>query len=353
MSNITISDIAREAGVSKATVSRVLNNPSIVDRVKRERVREVIEKYHYQPSALARDLSVQKTSTIGILVPELDNPFFGSILRGALELFNERNYMVVCFNSDEKADRDIEALQDMRSYHYSGLLYTPSIGYMDPEKKKEINRLLDILDVPTVLMDRNYQDLKRFDAVYFDDFNAMREAASLLASAGHRKIGLLNSRDSEFLARIRRRGYIQGLKESGVPYQKKYDYVIPGYTKEGAYRKACEILAEDDRPTAIITGNNDITLGFLSALYEYGMHLSRDCVCIGLDRIEALDITGVKLDYILRDGYQLGKKAAKLILSRLKDPSRKTQEVALNYQIVIRNTEAYSTDQIAYSIGTA
>ncbi len=338
MGKITILDIAREAQVSKATVSRVLNKPEIVDASTREQVQRVIDKYHYRPSALARNMSIQRTSSIGVVIPEVDNPFFGSVLRGAIRVLEKKGYTIVCFNTDEKPGRDIKALQDLISYKYSGLLYTPVQEFSHIKEQKEIRRLLKQLDVPVVLVDRNFPELSQYDSVYFDDRNGIAQAVVALAEMGHQKIGFLNANPSYFLAKIRNDGYRMGLERCNIPFEEKYLYSIPRYSMEDSYAKSCEILQSKDRPTAMITGNNSITLGFLKALSEFGLQLGKDIECIGLDRIKELDIIGTNLSYILRTGEQVGEVAAQLLLERMEDANRPVQSIRLDHKLVIRKS---------------
>lgn len=338
MGNVTISDIARESQVSKATVSRVLNNPSIVDISTRMRVQGIIDKYQYKPSALARNMSAQRTTAIGVLIPEVDNPFFSNVLRGALDVASEHDYTIVCFSSDEIIKRDRKAIQEMISYKYSGLLYTPVQEFDRLPEREEIRNLLETFNAPVVLMDRDFPFLaEKYDSVCFDDCRGICESVERLAAAGHKRIALINaSEDISYLARIRNKGYRLGLENCGIPYDAAYHYILPEYSQEASYKKTCELLERGNYPTAFITCNNNLTLGFIKAISEYGLEISRDLDCIGLDRIEPLDIIGTRLNYIKRNGRLMGQKSAELVFQKLAEPKRERQNVILDHELVIR-----------------
>lgn len=335
MGNVTITDIAREAGVSKATVSRVLNRSASVDSNTRERVEEIIRRKKYSPSTVARNLAYGISSIVGIIVPEIDNPFFGEVLRGASSIADKNELTLMCFNSDDNAEKDYKALKTLRDYRVRGMLYTPAIDYDTSEQKKTVNKLLEGLDAPVVIMDREPAAFSRYDGIFFADRKSMCEATERLILAGHKKIGILNATQERWLARIRQAGYRDALEKHGIPYNENYCY-FGDYSMTRAYMQACEMLEKEDRPTAVVTCNNRISMGFLKALREHGMKIAEDISCIGLDRIEALDIVGNDFNFIRRDAIEMGKKAMEMLIRRMAFPTAAVQKVYLDSEIVIR-----------------
>ncbi len=324
----TINDIAREACVSKATVSRVLNNSASVKPETKLRVQQIMEQRRFTPSATARSLSRQSSNSIGVLVPEIDNPFFGEMFQGIMEIADKKNLVVMYFNSDDSADKDRRALLSLKEHRICGLLYTPAMDYTTKSQQKEIDKLLTDLDAPIVLMDRQPDSLSTYDCVSFDDETGIYEAAKALIGAGHRKVAILNATLDRVLARTRYRGYERALEEEGIPLEKRY--VFEGdYRMHTAYQLAKDLLSMEDRPTAVITCNNSTSLGFLKALYERGERLSEDIACIGLDRIEALDIIKCKFNYIERDAKQMGRRALGLLSERIQKPDGVIKQIIL------------------------
>ena len=324
---ITIENIAREANVSIATVSRVLNNSSSVTERTKERVNKVIQDMNYTPSAVARNLSKQKTTTIGVIIPQIDNPFFGHALRGISEVVDKNGYAIMCFNMDDHYIKDIAALNRMKEYRIAGLLFTPAVSYDTKAQRSNIIAHLNALDSPIVCFDRRILELN-LDEVVFDDEYAVYEAVTRMIVAGHTRIGLINGARDSYLGRIRLNGYVRALQDANLPVQEKYMF-FGNLRSELGYKQAKELLNMADRPTCVMLCNNEISYGFLCALRESGLKLVRDIQCVGLDRIDLLDIMDAGFNYIERDGELLGRTAAELLVKRIKSPERPREQICL------------------------
>lgn len=326
--DFTINDIAREAGVSKATVSRVLNDTASVKSETKKKIKEIMERRNFSPSATARNLSRQSSDTIGVIVPEVDNPFFGEILRGITEIADSHNLTLICCNSDDNQVKDEKALLMLKEHRVKGLLYTPAVDYESAEQQNVIQKLLADLNVPVVTMDRNLESLE-YDGVFFDDESAMYEATEALIKAGHTRIGIINATLDRVLARTRQRGYERALRDAEIPVESRYIY-LGDYRMTTAYKLSKKLLVMEERPTAVLTCNNRTSLGFLKALYECGERPAKDIACIGLDRIEALDVIGNKFNCIERDANQMGKQAIELLMKRIEFPDKPLKQVVLS-----------------------
>ena len=332
MSNLTIMDIAREAGVSKATVSRVINNSGAVSPRTKERVLEIIKENKFSPSATARNLSKGTSSAIGFVVPEIDNPFFGEILRGVTEITDQNNLTLICCNTDDEREKDRRALDLFKENRVRGILYTPAVDYTDKKDRKNLIRTFDEINVPVVIMDRNI-NLPNVDGVYFNDYQGIYEATAALIEAGHTKIGMINADLERVLARDRQKGFFDAMKEAGIPVRE--DYMFAGdYHATKAYHLSRKLLAMEDRPTAVITCNNRTTLGFLKALSERGESVPDDIVCVGLDRIETLELLGHQYNFVERDAMRMGHEAIKLLLNRMEYPERPKMEEVLGTRLI-------------------
>lgn len=141
MPNVTINDIARCAGVSKATVSRVLNHPDVVDEKTRKTVQRVMEEKNYRPSVTARNLSNRKSSTIGVILPQVDNMFFGEMLRGMIHVADKNELTIMCFNSDDSKKKDLQTLEILAGHRVRGLIYVPAVSYEEKNERKVLNLL--------------------------------------------------------------------------------------------------------------------------------------------------------------------------------------------------------------------
>lgn len=295
---------------------------------------EIIRKRSYTPSATARNLSKRTSSTIGMIAPEVDNPFFGDILRGVTEVIDQNGMTLLCCNSDDSLLKDRRALEMLKEHRICGLLYTPAADYTEKEETV-YKKLLGDLDAPVVLMDRPLACLNYLDGIYFNDCQGVYNATKALIQAGHRKIGIINGTLERVLARIRQNGYIAALTEAGILPEDRYMF-FGDFRMTRSYYLAQELLSMPDRPTAVITCNNRTSMGFLKALNERGEQLQRDISCIGLDRIEALDIIGIEFNYIKRDALQMGKKAVELLLKRIAEPDLPVANITIEAPLILK-----------------
>lgn len=334
---ITISEIAKECGVSKATISRVLNNSENVKYETKQKVLKVINKRQYSPSAQARNLSKKKSTTIGVVVPEVNNTFFGEMLRGITELADESNYTIICCNTDDKYENDVKALQMLREQRVLGLLYTPAKNYIDEQEINDINNLLKSLHAPIVIMDREMDSLQ-YDAVYFDDKISTYNATKKFIEAGHTKIGIINADLEKVLAKVRFEGFKQALDEHGLKVYEQF--VLNGnYKASKTYELVKTMLIGDDLPTAVLTCNNRTSIGFFKAIYESNNPNARKISHIGLDEIEALDILRSDFNFIKRDSKDMGKKSMILLKERIAKPKKERETIRISSKMNIKNIE--------------
>jgi len=336
---LTISDIASKAGVSKTTVSRVLNNSASVKKATRDKVLAVIQRENYSPSSAARSLSKRVSDTIGVIVPQLNNPFFGEILSGITEILDAYNLTMLCMSTDDNIEKDLASLANIKNHQVRGLLYTPAVdyvsSYVDKYDRKRVLSLLHKIRAPIVLMDRQLKGLD-LDGIFFDDTKGVYNATKALIDKGHTKIGIINAPLGEWsLARIRQKGFEDAMRDAGLPVEQRYIFA-GDYRMSKSYELSKELLAMKDRPTAVITCNNWTSMGFLKAVHECGESVPEDISCIGLDRIEALDIVGLNFNFIERDAVYMGKKAMELLINRIAFPDRPKQNILIDPPVVIR-----------------
>lgn len=330
MKNVTISDIAEKAGVSKATVSRVLNTPEKVEAETREKIRRIMKEEHYTPSAMARNLSKRVSSTIGVIVPEINNPFFGEVFQGIEEVINKNNLLLLYCSNEDKANKDFQALDMMRTQRVRGVLYVPAVNYQAIGMMKKIQKELDSLGCPVVCIDRDIG--LHLDTVHFNDAKAIKQAVLSLAEVGHRKIAIINGNVEEnVLAGERYEGYLAGMKEANLKVD--MDMVYQGFFKQSyAYLITREIMMKSEQPTAVITCNNSLGNGYFQAIYEARkLNLYTN---VNLDRLKMLKTLGIPHNYIRRDSYELGKKAAEMLISRIAFPEKAIQKIVMDSPLI-------------------
>ncbi len=312
MNKNTIQFIAKQAEVSTATISRVLNNSGPVKEETRQRVLGVVKKYNYTPSALAQGLSKQTSSTIGIIVPEISNPFFGSIIRGATKVADRNNLSVICFDSGETVGKDLRAIEMFKRQRVRGLLYTPATSYSDDQDKERLLDALSGFDGQVVLVDRKL-DFLSCGGVYFNDFDSVYRATSILLESGHRRIATINAYRQKILADNRQNAYEKALRDHGVVLDPALE-LFGDYTLESGYEMTLKLLEMKERPSAVITFNNSLSKGFAKAITEKHIRIPEDIVCFGLDRVEEMEFVGIHFNCIERNSYKMGVAAMEKIV---------------------------------------
>lgn len=332
MPDVTIRDVAKTAGVSTATVSRVLNNSPAVRPETRERVLTVIAETGYRPSLTARRLSIGRTLTIGIVLPFLTLPSFVERLRGVQSVLVDTEYdlLLVTAETPERMEERIDNLLSQRGV--DGIIVV-SIKPTDDQVIR-IKRL----GMPVVLVDARKSNLSR---VVVDDISGGYLATRHLIELGHRRIAFLSDYlDNPFnfvSMSYRSEGYRRALEESQIPFQKDYQ-------REGelggqeAYEKAKSLLSLTPRPTAVFAASDTHAVGVLKAAHDLGIRVPDDLSVIGYDDIR--DAEYLNLTTIRQHLFHMGEKGAQILLSALNGHDEPTGEVLLPVELVIRGTTA-------------
>ena len=334
---ITIKEVADLAGVSKATVSRVLNNSGYVSMEARKKVEEVIREYNYLPSASAVNLSKQETSTVGVVVPEIDNMFYADIVHGITEIADELNLSLILFdtqNSLEKEERAIRALWHLR---VRGIILGPSVDYPETKEGRLVLEQLKSLGVPIVVVDRDFTGMP-WDAVLYENYESSYAAAQELYKAGNRRLAVITGDMSLKMARDRLEGFCRGAKDCGLTIRKE-DILYGDFLMEKAYELSKELLTRGDLPDAVYTSNNRTSLGFLKAANECGIKIGEDIALMGNDRIETVDILGIALSCVYRDNYEMGRMAVRMLQERMSKPDKSRSISIIPHSVRLRGSE--------------
>ncbi|GAA0750641.1 MULTISPECIES: LacI family DNA-binding transcriptional regulator [Clostridium] len=333
---VTIDDIAKKAGVSSATISRVLNNSSYVKEETKERVLKVIEEMNYVPSAIARSLSKRETNTIGIIVPDITNSYFGEIIKGISKIAEEVNLNIILFNTNNDVKSELKALDEVKKHRLKGVIMTPGFG--DTKLEDVFIDIINSINIPIVLVsaDLNYINL---NGVFVDDVKGGFDATKLLINEGHEKIGIITGIISSSSAMNRLNGYKEALIQSNIP-------IIDDYIKEGqfsldrAYEITKEFLDMENPPTAIISCSNRMTLGTIKALFEREKNIPRDMALVGFNKIDLIDIVGINLTYIEDSPMELGVSAIKLLLEIFKNKdNKKINRINIPPKLILNGSE--------------
>jgi LacI family transcriptional regulator len=330
--NVTIRDVARHVGVSPMTVSRVINDSALVSPETRRRVESAISELGYVPSRLARGLSAQRTGTLAVIVPDVANPFFTLIVRGAEDVARRAGYRVIL--CDTRADLGVEreVIEEMIAHRVEGILIAPV-----SDRSREHLRRLARFAVPFVLVDRTVHGVDA-DAVLGDSAEGGRRLVEHLVSLGHRRIGLIVENDEVSTARDRRRGYEAALRTAGLPLDPAL-VVEAAVDPDGGYEGMRRLLALDERPTGVFTVNNLVGLGAIEAVRSAGLEVPDDIALVCFDDIEYASRLYPFLTVMEQPAETFGTLSAQLLLERIerRAPER-TRVVVLPAEFVVRRS---------------
>jgi LacI family transcriptional regulator len=305
----SISDVARESGVSIFTVSAVINNKSHVGKNLRERVEDAIRKLNYRPNLIARSLIKQKTQTLGMIVPDIANPFFPMVVRGAEDAALKHGYNLLLCNSDDTLAKEESAIELLLSKRVDGILLTKASGDFSPG----LRQIIKAGNIPFVLVMRTYPELTK-DAVITDDYQGAYDAVCHLARAGRRRIGLISGPLKISNAKERWRGFREALEANHLSYEPTL--VAEGdYRIESGFRAGHALLSR--RPDGIYVANHLMTIGLLKAVDEMGLRCPEDFGLVSFDDYPWLSVFHPRLTTVELPKHQLGSEATELLVRRI------------------------------------
>ncbi len=331
--------IAEEAGVSIATVSRVINNHPSVTEKSRNRVLEAIKKLNYVPNSVARSLSTSVSNLVGVVIPDINNPFFSLILKGLTRMADEKGQNIFLFNTDESVQREHRVLQSLREHRLCGIIITP-VSASDQETPRRL-REFEGLGIPVVLLDREFQNAE-FDRVVSDDMEGSFLAVCELIRLGHRRIAIITGPGDSRPGHERMNGYIRALTEHAIPLRQ--EYIREGnFMVDRAYEQTLALCRMDEPPTAIFASNNMTTYGCLKAFGELGLRVGQDIALISFDEIEALRWLNYSVSVVNRDVMGMGEQAMRLLNRRIESDNVQGERlrVCLPTELLLRGSERF------------
>ena len=306
----SIQEIATLAGVAKSTVSRVLNNSGYVSSEARKKVEQVVKETGYAPSVVARSLSKGETRSIGVVIPEMGNSFFGEVLSGISEVCDQLDWSLICCDTANSIQKEERALRALSQQRVRGLIFTLACE-RSAEERIKLETQLNALEAPVVLLDRHL-DESRWGGVFYENEESGYLAAKELIAAGNRRLGIITGDLCLQLARERFQGFLRALDEAGLEAEEQF--ILKGdFTVETAYALTKGMLASGKLPDAIVTSNNTTSLGFLKALREYEKRIGQDIAIIGIDHVDVLDILDYNFSCVTRDVNETGRVAMRLL----------------------------------------
>lgn len=328
---VTIKDVAEKAGVSPATVSRVVGNYGYVSEKTRRKVLAVVEELGYRPDSIARSLVTRATHTIGLVVTDITNPFFANLVRGVEAVTWKHRYTLILANTDEDVQREKSIIQTLQEKRVDAFIVVPATSQTSPHLQEVISQ-----GTPLVLVDRRVRDLA-VDTVMVDNEDGAYRAVSHLIRLGHSRIGIVLDNLKITTNEERLAGYRQALLENGLPVEESLIQSCR-FTQHSAYELVSNMLADHERPTALFTANNFMTIGAIQAIREAGLEIPQDIALVGFDDLEWNQVNAPYLTAVAQPVFEMGNIAAQHIIAQLKGEESSVMEIRLKTKFIVRQS---------------
>ena len=323
-----IQQVAKQAGVSVATVSRVLNGKDKVTAKTKQKVEEAIQYLNYEPSMLGRNLRNSESRIVLILIPSISNPFYFEIIKGIENMALSQNYSILLCETDSKPEKEEIYFDLVRKKMADGIIS------MDPAVNVET--LKELAENHAIIQCSEYGGGIGIPYVTIDSEEASYRAVQHLIQIGHRKIALMNSDEKFLYARERRMGYERALQEHGIPLNR--DYIF--YTQELGFEQGQlamkKILQLQDRPTAVFAVSDLLAIGALKEINAAGLHVPEDVAVVGFDKIDFSNMTNPALTTVAQPMYKMGTVAARMLIEKIQ--GKPVDSVVLGHELVIRES---------------
>ena len=326
----TIRDVAREAGVSPSTVSRVLNDSGPVHAATRQRIHDVAQRLHFTPDTTARSLSTRRTHTLGVLLPDVYGEFFSEVIRGIDQTAQQHGFHILISGAHNEPDEVDAAVRAMRG-RVDGLLLMAAELDTDMLARNLPER------VPAVLINANH-DASQFETINIDNFGGAAAMTDHLIALGHRELRMISGPRGNRDAAERERGFRAALQRAGLAAAD--DWIVAGnFTEASGYRGAEQLLAGRVRPTAIFAANDSMAVGALSAARHHGARVPDDVAVVGFDDIPIAEYVSPALTTVRVAIAKLGSCAAERLVQCIRAHNRHERKHEIQpTELVIRSS---------------
>lgn len=327
----TIADVAREANVSVATVSRLINNKGVVSQKTATRVYKAIEKLSYEPNRLARNLRKNESWVILILAPNFTNPYYAHILSGISDTAADLGYSALIINTADELQREQSALDMLKKHHADGAILMSSeidsgwlLDYANHYPCVQCSEYVPDLDIPHISI---------------DNYTATQEAMEYLIGLGHKKIAMISSENKYISTKLRLDAYLDTLeKHNIVPQDDHVIFASSDYSFKSGKHKAKNLLETATPPTAIFCISDTLALGAITAAKEKGINVPEDLTVIGFDDVEYTTMFHPYITTVVQPCYELGKRSMELLFAQINHETDIPRQQYLQHQFTIRES---------------
>ena len=331
MNNVTMKDIAEMAGVSKATVSMVMNKKDAsISENTRKKILRIAKEMSYIPNSIARSLSTKKSGTIGIILPDITNPFFSEMARAIEDEAERLEYNIIICNTDNDKGKEEKYIELLISKLIDGVIF------MSGGKSKDSITILKNNNVPFVLVDRYIEGYKDDYGVFCLNMQGVKDGIKYLYEKGNRKIVFVKGRENLEISKQRVEGYIEAMKEYGI-YDEKY--IFEGdFNVEGGIMATNNIINNSNNIDAIFYSNDMMALGGIKILLRNGYKIPGDISVIGFDNIQISEVIEPELTTISQPIYIMGKKACSILIDIINGELPAEKQLYFKTKLIIRGT---------------
>ncbi|OPJ60216.1 LacI family DNA-binding transcriptional regulator [Clostridium oryzae] len=328
--SVTIKDIARLAEVSVTTVSKIINNKdNDISETTKTRVKNIIKEYNYIPNKLAQSMITKKTKTIGLIIPDVRNPFFTELVRGAEDKASEKDYNLIFCNSDDDIKKEIKYINALVEKMVDGIVLAAAVS-----RDKNLETQISI-PVPVIAIDRetNINGIKGFISI--DSYRGAYDAIKYLIELGHKDILVLSGPLNLSISRYRLQGYKDALEDNGLKYDDN-NVFVGDFQSDWAVGTVGELIGKRDF-TAIFCGNDLIALGAIKALKKNNIKVPEQVSVVGFDDITVATMVTPELTTVKQPNYEMGYMSVEMIIDIL-EGKKNGENIVLSPKLKIRNS---------------
>jgi len=326
----TIHDVARRAGVSAATVSRVLNGQTEVSPDLTERVRDAVEELDYRRNAVARNLRRRGTTVWGVIIPDIGNPFFTAMVRGMEDAAHEKGYSLVLCNSDENLEKERRYVDVALDEQMAGVIIAAA-----SEADSDLSALLD-RDIPVVAVDRRLERVD-VDTVMVDNARGAQVGTAHLLEQGCTRVACITGPTRTTTAYQRLQGFLDAHRARGLEVDESL-VLRQNFKEDGGRDGARHLAALDDPPDGLFVANNLMTVGALSALVDRDVKIPQDIALVGFDHLPWADLTRPQLTTVAQPTYEMGREAGRALSARIDGDTALPRTIVLSPAIHVRES---------------
>ncbi|MUK86812.1 catabolite control protein A [Ornithinibacillus sp. L9] len=327
---ITIYDVAREANVSMATVSRVVNGNPNVKPTTRKKVLATIERLGYRPNAVARGLASKKTTTVGAIIPDISSIFFAELARGIEDIATMYKYNIILSNSDQNKDKELQLINTMLEKQVDGIIF------MGGNITEEHVHQFSTASVPVVLA-ATYDESDSIPSVNINYEEAAFEATKFLIDKNNQHPAFISGQEDTIINQLKYQGYLRALKESAI--EMREEYIIQGdYSYDSGIESVEKLLQLEEKPSAIFVASDEMALGVIHGAQDKGYKVPDDLEVFGFDNTRLATMVRPTLSTIVQPMYDIGAVAMRLLTKFMNKEEVDEQKVVLPHRIVERNS---------------